>query len=300
MQVSSENYTFAKYNYRQFVSPKNTKNSMRYFCSGYNIKCVIVLLLLLSLLNGCIPQREIVYLQDKTGQEDYVNPYKELESITNKYILRTNDQLYIYISTTDNRLSEYFNPNRSSSSGNVSQTFSMFTYLIDDNMDIDFPFVGKINLNGCTLSEAKQRVIESLEPFLDDAQITMRIYNSSFVAIGEFGRVGKIDMSKEQITIFEAVALAGDIKSHGKRKEVQITRPMPEGTITYFVDLTDRNIVDSDKYYVYSNDIIYVRPMKAKSWGFGESFSLGAFSSTIGVLSSTLALIFAIQAFKKN
>ena len=289
-----------KNNCRQFVSLKNSINSMRYFCSGYNIKYVIALFLLLSLLNGCIPQRETVYLQDKTEQEDYVNPYGKLESITNKYILRTNDQLYINVSTANTELSEYFNPNRSSSGGNVNQTFSMFTYLIDDNMDIDFPFVGKINLENCTLAGAKQKVMKELESFLDDAQITIRIYNTSFVALGEFGRSGKIDMSKEQITIFEAVALAGDIKSHGKRKEVQITRPTPEGAITYFVDLTDRNIVDSDKYYVYSNDIIYVRPMKAKSWGFGESFSLGAFSSTIGVLSSTLALIFAIQAFKKN
>ena len=274
--------------------------SMRYFCLWYNIRFVIALLFLLSLLNGCIPQRETVYLQDKTEQEDYVNPYGELESITNKYILKTNDQLYINVTTADTRLSEYFNPNRSSSGSNINQTFSMFTYLIDDNMDIDFPFVGKINLKNCTLAGAKQKVLKALEPFLDDAQITMRIYNSSFVALGEFGRVGKIDMSKEQITIFEAVALAGDIKSHGKRKEVQITRPTSEGAVTYFVDLTDRNIVGSDKYYIYSNDIIYVRPMKAKSWGFGESFSLGAFSSTIGVLSSTLALIFAIQAFKKD
>ena len=271
---------------------------MRYFCSGFNIRWVIALLLLVSLLNGCIPQRKTVYLQDKTEQKDYVNPYVELESITDKYILRTNDQLYIHVTTTDIRLSEYFNPSRATSGSSTNQSFAMFTYTIDDNMDIDFPFVGKINLKDCTLAGAKQKVMYALEAFLDDAQITMRIYNAAFVALGEFGRVGRIDMSKEQITIFEAVALAGDIRTHGKRMQVQITRPTTEGAITYFVDLTDRNIVDSDKYYVYSNDIIYVRPMKAKSWGFGESFSFGAFSSTLGVLSSTLALIFAIQAFK--
>ncbi|MDR2927764.1 MAG: polysaccharide biosynthesis/export family protein [Cytophagaceae bacterium] len=251
-------------------------------------------------MNGCIPQRETVYLRDLSEEKDYENPYSELKSITDRYQLRPNDQLYIQVTTSDPKLSEFFNPSRLGGAlGSANQSLSLYTYVIDDNMDIDFPFVGKINLKECTRVMAEEKVTEVLQPFLKEAQVLVRLYNSSFIALGEFGNVGRIDMGKEQVTIFEAVALAGDIKSHGKKRQVQITRPTSNGSVTFFVDLTDRNIVDSDQYYIYSNDIIYVRPMKAKSWGFGESFSFGIFSSTIGMVSSTIALIFTIQALKK-
>jgi polysaccharide export outer membrane protein len=72
-----------------------------------------------------------------------------------------------------------------------------------------------------------------------------------------------------------------------------VTRPTPEGSVCYFIDLTDRNILDSDVYYIYNNDIIYVRPMKAKSWGIGETFSFG-------VLGSVLALTISILAITKR
>jgi polysaccharide export outer membrane protein len=172
------------------------------------------------------------------------------------------------------------------------QNLSLYLYLIDDDMNIDFPFVGKINLAGCTVADAKVRIIEALESFLNDAQIIIKLHSSSFVAIGEFGRVGRIEMGtgKDQITIFEAVALAGDIKLTGKKKQVKITRPTSEGSISYLVDLTDKNILDSDVYYIYNNDIIYVRPMKAKSWGIGETFSFGVLGSVLAFTISILAL----------
>jgi polysaccharide export outer membrane protein len=256
------------------------------------LKLTGCIVLLLSLLNSCIPQKQIIYMQDLSQNAEYQNPYGELDGITNKYKLMANDQLYIHVFTSNPKLSEFFNIGRNNINY-TNQSLSLYTYVIDDEMNIDFPFVGKINLEGCTVLEAKNRIIESLESFLNDAQITIRLYNSSFIALGEFGKVGRIDMGKEQITIFEAVALAGDIKSVGKRKKVMIARPTPEGTISYFVDLTDRNILDSDKYYVYNNDIIYVRPMRAKAFGIGETFSFG-------FIGSILAFTISILAISKN
>ena len=257
---------------------------------SFNLCKLINAVILLSLLNSCIPQKQTVYLQDLSQNAGYQNPYGEIDGITNKYKLRVNDQLYIHVFTSNPKLSEYFNIGRSSNTNVSNQNISLYSYVIDNEMNIDFPFVGKINLEGCTVTTAKEQIIKSLDTFLNDAQITIRLYNSSFVALGEFGRVGRIDMGKEQITIFEAVALAGDIKLTGKKKKVMVTRPTPEGSVSYFIDLTDRNILDSDKYYIYNNDILYVRPMKAKQWGFGETFSFGIIGSVLAFTISILAL----------
>jgi polysaccharide export outer membrane protein len=95
-------------------------------------------------------------------------------------------------------------------------------------------------------------------------------------------------MQKEQVTIFEAVAMAGGVTPFGKQRKMKLVRQLPDGPVTYQVDLTDKNIVNSEYYYVYPNDLLYVRPMKAKQLGIGESFS-------IGIITTMLALYLTLQ-----
>jgi polysaccharide biosynthesis/export protein len=241
-----------------------------------------LVILFIAAMPGCIPQKETVYLQDHSARKNYENPYGTLEVITEKYILRPNDGLYIQVKTANPQLSQYFSPGTTTGMGTTGQSASLFTYPIDDNHDIDFPFVGKINLKGCTRTEAKGRIAEALEPFLSDAQVTVRLANPYFIALGETGE-GRIDMGKEQVTIYEAIALSGGIKTFGKKRQVKIVRPMGNTSHTFYVDLTDKNLVDSDHYYIYPNDLIYIRPMRARTWGIGESFSYGILTSTIGL-----------------
>lgn len=255
------------------------------------LRTLIPLLLVIVLTHACIPQKETVYFQEKSKRNNYENPYGAPESVTEKYFLRPNDQLYIHVNTSNPKLSEYFNPGRGSSGGVTQQNTMLYTYPINDQMEIDFPFVGKINLQGCNLVMAKERIAQALKPFLSDAQLVVRISGPSFVALGEFGRVGRIDMGKEQITIYEAVALAGEVKPYGKKRKVKIVRPTPQGSEFFYVDLTDKNLVDSDHYYIYHNDMLYVRPMKARAWGIGESFSFGVAGSLIAIYLTVQALV---------
>jgi polysaccharide export outer membrane protein len=86
--------------------------------------------------------------------------------------------------------------------------------------------------------------------------------------------------------------MAGDVKPSGKKRQVKIVRPTQDGSEFFYVDLTDKNLVNSDHYYVYNNDVIYVRPMKAKAWGIGETFPYG-------LVGSLLALFITVQALIK-
>lgn len=257
-----------------------------------NIKIKIIHIIpILSLLFvvGCIPQKEIVYLQNKDGKHGYENKYVDADSVTEKYILRPNDALFIHVSTSNTKLSEYFNPSRSGSSSSSSSTSSLYTYPIDDYYNIEFPFVGKINLENCNRNQARMKIIDALKPFLADAQVTVRLSSPSFIALGEIRSPGRVAMGKDVVTIYEAVALAGDVQTFGRRKYVKIVRPKEDTFEIFYVDLTDKNILGSDRYYVYPNDLIYISAMKAKSFGIGESLSFG-------ILTSTVALYFTISS----
>lgn len=259
--------------------------------SASRVRNIFLFFILIMLITSCIPQKETVYLQNQSENRNYDNPYSDLTTITERYILRPNDQLYIQVNTSNPKLSDFFNPSRSGgTSTQLSQ--SLYTYPIDDSMNIDFPFVGKINFDGCNIQQAREKMEEVLVPFVSDAHVKMRLANNSFVILGEVGKPGRIDMGKEQITIYEAIALAGDVRSFGKRKEIKIVRPEGDSYKTFFVDITDNNIVGSDEYYVYPNDLIYVRPMKAKSFGIGETFSFG-------IISSILAIYLTIEAISR-
>lgn len=252
---------------------------------------IVVFLIIIFAVSGCIPQKETVYLQDHSNKKNYEDPYHKYKSITDKYFLRPNDYLYIYVRTPDPKISQFFNQG-SGRTGNVSNNNNkFFYYLIDDSMNIDFPYVGNINLTGCNIKMAKIRVQEALKPFLKDAELIVKLASNTYTILGEVGKPGVYNMEKEQITIFQAIAKAGDIRTYGKKKKLKLVRQLPSGEVTYVIDITDKNIVNSEYYYIYPNDLIYIRPMKAKMWGIGESFSIGIITSVVA-LALTLAAIF--------
>ncbi len=251
-------------------------------------KLIGYLLAVTALLTGCIPQKEYVLLQDKSSDKNYENPYSELDNITDKYYLQPNDYLFINVSTPDPKISEFFNQNSTGGMGNNQRNQNFFYYQVDDSMNIDFPYVGQINLKGCNVRMGKERVQDALKPFLKEYNLTFRLASNTFTALGEFRSQGVQTMQKEQITIFEAVAMAGGITPFGKQRKLKLVRQLPEGPVTYEIDLTDKNIVNSEYYYIYPNDMLYVRPMKAKQLGIGESFSLG-------IITTVLALYLTLQ-----
>lgn len=246
--------------------------------STYRFFQPLFIVLITMTVISCIPQRETVLLQDVEGSQ-----LNQLESITDRYYLQPNDQLFISVSTPDPKLSEFFNHSRSATGGGAQQNQNFYYYLIDDAMNIDFPYVGQVNLTGCNIKMAKVKVQEALKPFLKEYSLTVKLASNKFTALGEFRSQGVHDMGKEQITIFEAIGKAGGVSPYGKRKQLKLLRQLPSGPVTYTVDLTDKNIVNSDYYYIYPNDMLYVRPMKAKQWGIGETFSLGMVSAALAL-----------------
>jgi len=248
--------------------------------------------LFVLIFSSCIPQKEIVLLQDKSIKDKkYVNPYAPLDNITDNYYLQPNDYLFINVSTPDPKISEFFNQSRTSG-GNNQRNENFFFYQIDDSMNIDFPYVGLINMKGCNVKMGKERIKNALKPFLKEYNLTFKLASNTFTALGEFRKQGVIVMQKEQITIFEAVAMAGGVTPFGKKRRMQLVRQLPSGPVTYNIDITDKNIVNSEYYYIYPNDLIYVRAMKAKQLGIGESFSLG-------IITTFLALYLTLQTIIK-
>ena len=72
-----------------------------------------------------------------------------------------------------------------------------------------------------------------------------------------------------------------------------VIRQYPQGQKIHHLDLTDINVMKSPYYYIQPNDIIYVKPLKQKSIGTGETaVSSLATLATIASLMTSAILIF--------
>ena len=89
-------------------------------------------------------------------------------------------------------------------------------------------------------------------------------------------------MGRDQMTVFDAVSMAGGFTSYAKRREVKLMRKNENGEVeTHVLDLTKGGFIESDYYYIYPNDVIYVRPLWFKMFGFSETFSVSLATSLV-------------------
>ena len=111
--------------------------------------------------------------------------------------------------------------------------------------------------------------------------------NFNITILGEVRRPGKFKVYQDQINIFEAVAMAGDLTDFAARSQVKLVRQTEDGYRIYNIDLTRDNIIASEFYQIMPNDILYIEPLKIKQFGFA-SFPYSIIFSTI---SATLLIL---------
>jgi polysaccharide export outer membrane protein len=81
--------------------------------------------------------------------------------------------------------------------------------------------------------------------------------------------------------------MASDLTDFANREKVAIIRQTKTGSKVIYLDMTKRNILESDYFYLKPNDIVYVTPVKGKQFTFAQ-FPYGV---VFGFISTTLLLL---------
>ena len=264
---------------------KSLKALTKYHLFDYRLSFIIVLIFL---VNSCVTNRKTTYLQEYRKSE-YSTEYTTPET----YLIRPNDNLYIQVSSPDPTISEIFNAMPGGGGGSTSvsgASLQITSYPVQLDGRVELPYIGAIYVGWKTLSEAKIEIEAHLVDYVSDASITVRLVNNYVSVLGEVRLPGRYPIYKEGMTIFEALAMAGDAADFGDRFNLSIIRQTPTGTVVKEFDLTDRNIIDTEFYYVLPNDVIYAKPMKGKFFGFSQ-FPYSLFLSIIATSISVFILI---------
>ncbi|MBO5085892.1 MAG: polysaccharide biosynthesis/export family protein [Paludibacteraceae bacterium] len=229
------------------------------------INYIYILCVLVMLLSSCVMSKKINYLQEG----DNIPVYNDSVSFDD-YKLQRGDYIYIHVNAIDMEMADMFNGNVSISSMTYmtpdNSTARLYLYLVEEDNCIDYPYVGRVEVEGKSLREVKLLLEEKLDGMLQGYSVDVRLANRSFSIIGESG-TGRYNIPREQLTIYEALAMSGDLSLYANRKEVHLIRQTPEGTKVMKFDLRSKSIIDSEYYYIQPNDVIYIPFDSAKHWG---------------------------------
>jgi len=132
---------------------------------------------------------------------------------------------------------------------------------------------------------------DRLSEYLKDPIINIRLRNFTVTILGQVNRPGTYPVNGEQITILEALGLAGDLTLRGVRNNILVIRDF-NGTKVYSrIDLTSKNMTKSPVYYLTQNDVVYVEPNSAGIKETSLSQSTTIMVSVILTLMTTTAII---------
>jgi polysaccharide export outer membrane protein len=198
------------------------------------------------------------------------------------------DNLYIRVLTPDPQWSELFNIIPVGAGGAVTEeSAGLFGYPVNGDGYIEIPFVGQFKAGGRTISEIRTALDSIFLSYVTDASISVRLVNNYVSVLGEVRNPGRYLLSKDQVNVFEVLAMAGDMREFGNREKVQLIRPSPYGPVIKEFSLGNRSILSSELYYILPNDIIYAMPGKGRAFDVNASvwtLFLTAITSALGVI----------------
>ena len=241
-------------------------------------KSILGAILLLISVTSCVPLKKSVYLQENSSKKKVVKPGL---GTPDSYRVQTNDNLFIRVFSAEETTNAFFNLSQANTYLNSEVAVDMGSYTVNENGEIDFPYVGKINVSDKTIPEIREIMQKVISEYDDQTSVFVKLVNRQITVLGEVNQPGRYSISKDHVTVFEAIGYAGDLTDYGNRKKVKIVRNVNGKKEVYIIDLTDRSLLLSDKYNLMPNDMVYVQP---------TNMVFGLKTMNLGVILSALSL----------
>lgn len=231
----------------------------------WNILRLLCIIIITASMFSCVSQKKVKLLQERTNKE-YTSQFANAKSTS--YRIQTGDQIYIRVYSTDPKTSKFFQSDFPYLMNSKYQYLN--TYVVDEFGYIAVSFIEKLYVKGLSILEVQKAVQTQLDAYFKDASVFVKLVNFQVGILGEVKTPGNFTIEQDQITIFQAIGLAGGITDYGNYKKVKLIRQVQSGSEVYLLDITDNKILESPYYYLLPNDVVYIEPRKTKSWALSQ------------------------------
>ncbi|WP_276719354.1 MULTISPECIES: polysaccharide biosynthesis/export family protein [Alistipes] len=232
-----------------------------------HLRLLMPVILTALLVTSCASQKRAWYLQD-------AQPFTPEQIAENGQIrIKPLDRLTIVVNSKDPELAVPFNSSSSLSSLTGATNYGSATNqslqirTVDENGQLEMPVIGKIECKGKTRSELAQAIADKIVEggYINDPTVNVQFADMKISVIGEVARPGHYDVTRDKLSIFDALAMAGDLTIYGIRTDVAVAREVDGVRTIEYLDLTSKELFNSPAFYIQQNDVIYVKPNKYKA-----------------------------------
>jgi polysaccharide export outer membrane protein len=247
-------------------------------------KFPFILLIMAVLISSCVSMKNVKILQDNTqgGPSNFSHGQKPV------YQLKSGDHLYIKVFSVDPKTSRYFQsdfPNLMNSS-----YIYLNSYPVDEEGYLHFSFIDKMMVRGLTIEDVKKKLQETLNEYFTEATVIVKLVNFRVSVLGEVKSPGTYTIDKDQVDIFQALGEAGGLTTFGNIRKITLVRQTNEGSDVHYLDLSRKDILASEFFYLMPDDVLYVEPRNSKPFVL-ETLPYGTLVSTFALVLSVLAIM---------
>jgi polysaccharide biosynthesis/export protein len=243
---------------------------------------IIAFLSIAISLVSCVSQKNVKLIQERVNKE-YTSQYVNTRATT--YRIQTGDHIYLRVYSVDPKTSKFFQSDFPYLMNSTYQYLN--TYVVDESGYISFSFIEKLYVKGLSIPEVQKAVQTQLDQYFKEATVYVKLVNYQVGILGEVRNPGNFTIEQDQITLFQAIGLAGGITDFGNFKAVKLIRQTQNGSDIYQIDITDNKILESPYLYLMPNDVLYIEPRNAKSWVASQF----PYSTVISALSLALVSV---------
>ena len=245
----------------------------------------LTLLVCFFMLMSCVSRKDIIYLSDLQANQNSNFKWSDV-------VVQPNDILSIKITTEDLDLAIPYNISAMQQSVQGTQLL-LQGYLVSNEGMVNLPVLGEVEVVGLTYTQVESKVQTALinKGLLKNPVVVCRILNSKVTVLGEVRNPGTYTFYENNLTILQALGLAGDLTINGVRNPIKIIRMKNDQQKIGEIDLTKKNWMNSPYYFIKPNDVIIVDPNTAKVKSAGIIGNAATLLGTLSVILSSFLII---------
>lgn len=245
------------------------------------------ILIVFLFISSCSSKKDILLIQDSKSTVNYNFEFKNIK-------IQPDDILRIKISSKSVNLASLYNENQSYQPASSILSFQIQGYLVDSNGYINLPVLDPISVKDLTINEASDKIQKILEDedVIKNAAVDIKILNAYFTVLGEVNSPGRYNFLENNMDIFQALGIAGDLTINGQRDDIRIISENNGKIVVNSLDLTSTKLLESESFQIFPGDIIIVNANRARVTNAGV---IGNFGNLLSVMSFILSSIILIS-----
>jgi len=217
--------------------------------------------------------------------------------VTEAMKIQPNDRLAITVNSKDIELAAPFNTDLGGyklktekeviDGVNANERFEE-GYLVDEDGNIEFPILGKIQVGGLSTEDIRKLLTELIKSkgYLDDPEVKVKLLNFKIITMGAIENK-TFNITEGKITLLEAIVNAGGLTAGSDATKVMVIREENGKRRMLVANLEKYDMFNSEAYNLKQNDVVYVaHKYKQVSPGTRSVWQMAAM--VIGVISVSL------------